>query len=219
MSIKIVAIIPAHNEEQTVANVIRVLKQSKEINEIIVVSDGSTDKTTEVSVQAGATVYSLKHQGGKGEALMYALKKTDADIIVFFDADLIGLNEESVSKLIKPVVSGEKVMNVGLRDRGRIGIAIARHMPLISGERALKREILEAIPDKYMNGFMIETALNYYCRSHGFSYGTIVLKGVTIRRKYQKVNLLTAMIQYVKMFIDVAKAMLIVRSARLFGKF
>ena len=110
-------------------------------------------------------------------------------------------------------------MNVGLRDRGRIGIAVARHMPLISGERALKREILEAIPDKYMNGFMIETALNYYCRSHGFSYGTVVLKGVTIRRKYQKVNLLTAMIQYVKMFIDVAKAMLIVRSARLFGKF
>lgn len=100
MSIKITAIIPAHNEEQTVSDVVGVLKQSKDINEIIVVSDGSTDKTAEVSKNAGATVYSLPNQGGKGEALMHALKKTDADIIVFFDADLIGLNNRSVSKLI-----------------------------------------------------------------------------------------------------------------------
>lgn len=216
---KVTAIVPAFNEEETIAEVVRILKSSPSIHEVMVVSDGSTDKTADLARAAGAHVHELFHNRGKGEAVRYGVSKTDADIIAFFDADLLGLTREHVSLLLFPVLTGERMMHVGLRDRGSRLTALTAHLPLISGERAMKREVFEGVPPTFLKGFMVESALNYFCRSRNYSYGSVKLSGLSIRRKYQKVGFPRAVLQYSRMFFQISKAMILVRAARLFGKF
>jgi glycosyltransferase involved in cell wall biosynthesis len=215
----VVAIVPAFNEEVTIANVIRPLVASELINEVFVISDGSTDATKELSLMAGAHVHELPRTGGKGEAMLYAVGHTDAEVLVFFDADLIGLTTEHVELLLLPVINGGRWMNVGIRDRGTFFTWLSHHLPLISGERAMRRSVFEGVHAEYMRGFMVETALNYYCRTHRLRYGVVELPGLTIRHKYEKVSWPRAVVQYVSMFWQVAQAILAVRLARLFGSF
>ncbi|MBI4714154.1 glycosyltransferase [Candidatus Uhrbacteria bacterium] len=216
---RVTAIIPAYNEEKTIGNVVRPLVSSQIIDEVFVISDGSTDKTKEFAEQAGAQVHELPKTGGKGEAMLHAVAHTDSPIIVFFDADLIGLTEEHIERLLLPVINGGIVMNVGIRDRGKFLSSLSRHLPLISGERAMLRRIFENVPPEFMRGFMVETSLNYYCRSHHLRYGSVEMPGLTFRRKYQKVIWPLAVVQYIRMFWQVGVAMLAVRLARMFGKF
>lgn len=216
---KLVAIVPAYNEEATIGSVVGVLKQSPYLSEVLVISDGSVDRTAHNAREAGARVHEIPRQGGKGEALLHALTHTDAPVVAFFDADLRGLTVEHVERLVLPVLNGSRVMNVGLRDRGVFVTALTRHLPLIAGERALRRNVIENVPAQFLRGFMVEAALNYYCRAHGFPYGAVKLQGLSMRRKYEKVGWLRAVLQYVRMFYQVAEAMVIVRIAHVRGKF
>ena len=210
----VTAIIPAYNEEKTIASVVRTACMCSLIRDVIVVSDGSIDRTAEVAREAGAVVYELKPNRGKSQAMLFGFQQTDADIILFLDADLIGFTTKHIEQLVQPVILDECGMNVGMRDRGRFFTAIAHLFPRISGERAIKREIIEAIPQKFMNGFAAEGAFNYYCKDLGFRCSTVDLLGLSIRRKYQKVGFSKAVVQYLRMFIQIIHAMLIVRFAK-----
>ena len=210
----VTAIIPAYNEEKTIASVVRTACASSFIRDVIVVSDGSVDRTAEFAREAGATVFDLQKNGGKGQAMLYGFQQTDAEIILFLDADLIGLSEKHLEQLLKPVIDGTYSMNVGMRDRGRFFTALAHRFPIISGERAMRREILELIPSKFMNGFMVEIAFNHFCEAMRYPFGTVDLTGLSIRRKYQKVGFLKAVVQYLRMFIQIVRAMITVRFAK-----
>ena len=216
---KIAAIIPAYNEAKTIGDVVRAAKESDLLDEVIVVSDGSKDKTAERAKKAGAKVFDLQPNRGKGGAMAYAVAQTKAEIILFLDADLKGLTPAHIKKLVMPVLRGEKVMNVGIRDRGSFFSWLPKHLPLIGGERAMDRFVFLKTPEKYRQGFMVEIALNYYCRSRHLPYGTVFLPGLGIRRKMQKVGILKGLLGYIKMSWQVTGAMIMVRIAKLRGKF
>jgi len=212
--LKVAAIVPAHNEERTVGGVVRVLRESGRFDEIVVMSDGSTDGTARAAREAGATlVHETPERRGKGRVMGHAVGLTGAPIICFFDADLIGLASSHVSALIEPVLSGRRAMNVGLRDRGRSLTWLASKLPLIGGERVMRREIITAVSDRFLRGFKVETALNYYCRVNGLPYGAVVLPGLGIVRKMQKVGFFRGLIGYIRMWAQVAWAMIEVRLA------
>lgn len=218
--VRVSAIIAAYNEESTVANVVRTFKSSPLIGEVIVVSDGSIDKTAERAREAGADiVHELSVKRGKGEAISHGVTHSDGEILFFADADLRGFSPEHIEKILQPVLKGKLQMSVGLRDRGIWQIKMTAHLPLISGERALRRTIFLNIPTKYLRGFMLEAALNYYCRSRRLPYGTVILPGLTIRRKMQKVGFWRGLGQYIKMGYQIVKAMIVVRAARAINKF
>lgn len=220
MTTKIAAIVPAYNEEKTIGGVVRALAVSKLFSEIVVISDGSTDTTADEARANGATlVHELPKRGGKGKAMQHGITHTDSPIIFFSDADLIGLNTDHLKAVIEPVLRGDCVMNVGLRDRGRLMMKISAHLPLIGGERALYRHVLEGIPDQYLRGFMVESALNYYCRINNLKYGTAPLYGLHIRHKYDKVGWVRGVGQYFKMAFQIVKAILTVRIAHWTGRF
>lgn len=82
---KVAAIVPALNEEKNIGRVLKVLIESKDLNEVIVVDDGSTDNTSGISREMGAKVIRLEKIGGSGKAnaMKEGIKNTDADIIVF----------------------------------------------------------------------------------------------------------------------------------------
>ncbi|MHA1250056.1 MAG: glycosyltransferase family 2 protein [Candidatus Helarchaeota archaeon] len=92
MSKKIIIIIPAFNEEKTIPEVIRKIQTLKNINnkEIIVIDDGSTDKTRLKAKELNAIVISNEKNLGLGKTFRIGLSealKRNADIIVNIDAD------------------------------------------------------------------------------------------------------------------------------------
>ncbi len=217
---RVAALIAAYNEEVTIENVVKTIVDSKLFDEVIVISDGSTDKTAEVARNAGATlVHELPIKGGKGAAILHGLTHTDAPILFLADADLWGLTKQHLEAILNPVLSGKRVMSVGVRDRGRLVTWITAHVPLIGGERAMMRHVIENINPKYLQGFMIESALNYHCRADGFPYGAVICHGLHIRRKIDKVGFWRSVPQYIAMESEIIKAMILVRLAHLRGEF
>lgn len=156
--LKVSVIIPAFNEEDTVANVVEVIKKVKYVNEIIVVDDGSTDRTKELAEKAGAKVISHPTNLGKGSAIKTGFKETDSDIIAFIDADIYNLTSKKVDSIIKPILEGktEITKTKFARESGRVTELTAKPLlnfffpeisfeqPL-SGQFAAKRDALKKI--------------------------------------------------------------------------
>jgi glycosyltransferase involved in cell wall biosynthesis len=111
---KIVACIPAYNEERTIAKTI--LQVQKFVDHVIVADDGSNDMTASIAEGLGATVIRNGH-GGKGSALRSAFalaQKLDAEIIVTLDAD--GQHDPTeIPILVKPIKEEKAEMTVGSR--------------------------------------------------------------------------------------------------------
>jgi glycosyltransferase involved in cell wall biosynthesis len=212
-----VAIVPAYNEAKTIRRVVERLCASLVFDEVIVVSDGSTDETARIAHHAGARVIELERNLGKGLAMQRGVGATKAPIIAFFDADVIGLRDYHIPKLVNPVLQGDVGMNVGLNDRGRFITRVMEYLPLISGQRALRRELFEQIPQEFLQGYMVESSLNYLTRAQGARIGTIPMRGVHLRTKVQKVGWRKGFGQYVRMIGQVVVGMFSVRMARAFG--
>ena len=104
---RVSVIIPAYNEENTVATVVKVIKEVPCVDEIIVVNDGSTDNTAQEAMDAGAIVINHEVNKGKGAALYTGYKYTDCDIIAFIDADIHNLTSKKVEAMIKPILTGK----------------------------------------------------------------------------------------------------------------
>ncbi len=112
----IVVIIPAFNEENAIANVIREIPEL--VNEVIVVSNNSTDKTEETAKKAGATVLT-ESKRGYGYACLKGLDylstlKTKPDIVVFLDGDYSDYPEE-LTKLVDPILNQNMDFVIGAR--------------------------------------------------------------------------------------------------------
>ena len=107
-------IIPALNEERTVAGVVAPLVQELVaaglVEEVLVVDGGSTDRTAACAAQAGATVLHLPctehapHLVGKGGALWWAQQQARGDLLVFLDADVAPSRSATVSALLTPLL-------------------------------------------------------------------------------------------------------------------
>jgi glycosyltransferase involved in cell wall biosynthesis len=212
---RVIAVVPALNETRTVAEVVRVLKGVKSIAEVIVVDDGSSDLTAAEAHGAGADrVVKLETNIGKGGALKRGVDAAEAEILFFCDADFIGLTPDHVERLIEPVKAGRLAMCTGLRDRGPFLTSIIRRLPLLSGERALRREIIDGVPERFLRGFRVELALNWFCRVNRLPYGPIPTLGVGQLRKMQKAGVTRGLIGYLTMSWQLADAFLTLRLAR-----
>ncbi|HLC65826.1 MAG TPA: glycosyltransferase family 2 protein [Candidatus Nanoarchaeia archaeon] len=122
---KIIVTIPAYNEERSIGKVISevngVMKSNKYNFSVLVVDDGSKDKTREVAQDAGAIVYSHPINYGLAETFKTEVRqcvKLGADIIVHFDADGQYLAED-IPKLVEEVKNGNDLV-LGSRFRGKI---------------------------------------------------------------------------------------------------
>lgn len=198
---RVTAIVPAYNEEDTLADVLLALRDTPLVDEVLVVSDGSTDHTVDIARRAGVRAIHLKENRGKGTALATGVAHTDSPVLIFVDADIQRLSEEMLDGLITPVVEGRLDMNIGIRHRGALLNAVHRHTgPLLSGIRCLRREIFAAAPDAYLQGYRIETTLNWTCERLGMRCGTRVLRHLKHRVKERKLGLLAGFAQRCHMF-------------------
>jgi hypothetical protein len=177
-AMRVAAIIPAMNEAATVGDVVDAAVRSSRIEEVIVVDNDSTDNTASVAAARGARVVRCA-QGGKGEAMRAGVAATDAACIVFLDADLLGLRPDHVDALAQPVVEGRSAMACGLFDRGRrLNPLFLRVLPVLTGERAVCREIFESLADEEVSGYKVEAALNSRCSDLGVPTVRFVCDGL-----------------------------------------
>ncbi|MDQ1378110.1 MAG: glucosyl-3-phosphoglycerate synthase, partial [Acidimicrobiaceae bacterium] len=150
--------LPARNEEATVGQVVKAIRtalmaQAPLVDELIVVDDGSTDRTATVARAAGAEVVAMSAidpggggggagclSGGKGQAMWKAVYVSNGDLVVFCDADIRQFAPHFVTGLLGPLLLRDDVMFVkGFYDRpldgrpaegGRVTELVAR--PLIA---------------------------------------------------------------------------------------
>ena len=120
---RVVAIIPAFNEEQRIAAAIASAKVC--VDDVVVIDDCSCDATVVSATGAGAIVLRHIMNRGQGAALQtgtdYALRALHADIIVHFDADG-QMRGEEIPIMIEPIVCGEADVVLGSRFLGKAPI-------------------------------------------------------------------------------------------------
>ena len=112
---KIIAGIPAYNEERFISEIVR--KTSRFVDEVIVVDDGSTDRTVQVAEAAGATV--IRHNVNRGagaatETCFKEARKRGADVLVTLDGDGQH-NPAEINDVAGPALSGEADLVIGSR--------------------------------------------------------------------------------------------------------
>jgi len=110
-------IIPVFNEERTIRSVLDKVCRQPFDKEIIVVNDGSTDRTTEIlraARTAGLVVLHNRRNMGKGAAVRLGIKHARGDIILIQDADL-EYNPDDYGRLVEPIVSGRAKVVYGAR--------------------------------------------------------------------------------------------------------
>jgi len=118
MSPLIKVIIPAFNEQDSIGHVIGDIPKS--VDEVIVVSNGSTDNTESVAAQAGATVLKGARKG-YGYACLKGLdhianSEPKPDIVVFLDGDYSDYPEQ-LTEIVQPIIDEDLDMVIGARDK------------------------------------------------------------------------------------------------------
>ena len=168
---KIVLIIPAYNEEDSIEKTINNIKKYN--FDYIIVNDGSMDNTLDICIKNNFKYISLVNNLGIGGAVQTGYKyayKNDYDIAIQFDAD--GQHDiEYVNDIIKPIIKGEAHMVIGSRfveeDKSkfkstrsrRIGINLISSLikrlsgvkiyDTTSGFRAVNKDIIKMFSDNY----------------------------------------------------------------------
>jgi polyisoprenyl-phosphate glycosyltransferase len=180
------AVVPARNEASTIAEVIDAVAASKYVREVIVVDDGSSDGTADVAVAAGAKVIHRDgRHGSKAHAMAAGVAATDADAILFVDADLLGETPAHFDAICLPLVESRCVMSIGTFDYGVLNPLVLR-LPPTTGERVMPRWVFEAIPPQKLDGYTIEMMINEVIAGGRLPTIARVMKGVTHRTKRDK---------------------------------
>ena len=115
---KVSVIIPTYNEEKTIEEILKRVYKEDLIHEVIVVDDGSIDKTREIltgmKIPKNLKIVFHKKNKGKGAAIRTGLKTVSGEIVIIQDADL-EYHPREYKKLIKPIVEGKSKVVYGTR--------------------------------------------------------------------------------------------------------
>lgn len=187
-------IIPAYNEANKIKDTLENIIDIKEINEIVVVDDGSSDNTVEIASNVKndkIKIFKLDKNRGKGYALNYGLKSAmkNADIIGFLDGDL-GSSSSEVQKLITPILNDEADVTIAkfppAKKKGGLGFVkgLAKESVLeitgieleatLSGQRIFKKEVLEKF-DEIPFGYGVEVGMTIDILKYGYKIKEVLV--------------------------------------------
>ncbi len=204
MSISV--LVPAYNEEKTIKQVIEAIKKCDIVDEIIVIDDGSKDNTAKIAEELGVHVERLPQNMGKGAALKRGLDVSKGDVIVFLDADLIGLKPEHVELLVEPVINGSAGMTVGIFKKGRKTTDLSQYLtPFLSGQRALRKDLLSNFDKIEFTKYGIEVALTKYAKSKNIKVEFVNLYDVTHLMKEEKRGFIRGLLDRLKMYYQLLR--------------
>jgi glycosyltransferase involved in cell wall biosynthesis len=188
---KLTCIICAYNEAPRIGGVLSVASVHPLLAEVIVVDDGSSDRTADIvrsfpSVQ----LMSLPERRGKSGAFAEGVRAARHDFIMHLDADLKDLTAENITALAEPVLSRGYGMSISVRKNS---LAIYRWLGLdfVSGERVMARQIVASrLSDiDELPPFGLEAYINARIIDERLGIAVVAFDNVLNTRKAAKIGL------------------------------
>jgi hypothetical protein len=157
----------------------------------------------------GVRALQLPQNLGKGGAMHVGACHTDAPLLVFLDADLIGLTPEHVDSLVEPVYRDDADMTLGVFRGGRRATDLAQKLfPFVSGQRAIRRELFLEVPNVQFARFGVETQITRWAVRQRWRVQYVPLIGVTHPMKEEKLGRLRGTVARLRMYADIARILL-----------
>ena len=201
-------VIPARNEERTIADVVKACFGAGASFgapfEVIVCSDGSFDTTAVLATQCGATVFIRdSKEGSKAEALSSAICRASFETIFAIDADCINLRPEVLLRMLVLASSGDVTMVTGTFDYGPLSWIVQRN-PWSTGQRILNGRVFEAVASR-AKGYNIELLINEFVGQTSGSTISMCMKSVTQRSRRQKLGWRKGVADTLRMWHDLSR--------------
>ncbi len=128
-------VIPALNEEEPIADVVRACLATGLPNEVIVVDNGSTDRTAERARESGARVVAAPRGYGRACAAGVRALSPACEIVVFLDGDGSDC-AELMPRIVQPIIDGAQDFVIGSRTRGEREPGSMNFQQVVSGRVA-----------------------------------------------------------------------------------
>lgn len=190
---RVVALIPAYNEEARIGATLQAVGEIGQVDEVVVIDDGSKDNTSTLAERYAATsdkvvtVLRLDKNQGKGAALNFGLAQVPGEVYLLLDADL-GETASLAEALLGPILAREAEMTIARfaeeqsLSKRKMGFGLVRRLAVfgvqlltgkqvsspLSGQRAVRAEVLAKL-GKFAPGFGVEVGLTVGALHHGFN--------------------------------------------------
>lgn len=200
-------IIPVFNEERTISSVVEIVRSWGKASEIVVVNDGSIDKTEKALAQfsKSITILSRKQNKGKGFSMAEGVRASGGELIMFLDGDIVGLTHKDLDTMVRPIVTKKADMVIGVARFWHMG-SFEPYNDL-SGERViLRKNVVKYLRGMKDVGYGIELFLNDIHKNKRVV--SVRLPHVFIIGKMEKQSMPDAARMYVKEARDLVAALI-----------
>lgn len=211
--IKITAIVCSYNEERTVSEVVQILIEMSIIDELIVVDDGSTDRTKILlrKFQHNPKFHLIINQSnmGKGYAMAEGIENANNELLLFVDADLKNFSFKHIKDIIHPIMYKGIDMVIGHPTDTLLGHQY-NPFKLFSGQRVLyKKDIYPLLEKMRVSRFGVETLINLHFKANRKTIILIPLVNLNHPIKTQKYSLYKATLEFLKEILQISQTILV----------
>ncbi|MCD6452625.1 MAG: glycosyltransferase family 2 protein [Acidobacteria bacterium] len=227
---RVSVVIPAYNEEGIIGEVISEVKKLSFVSEILVVDDGSNDKTAEIAERKGARVIRHPYNKGNGAAVKTGIRNATGEIVVLMDGDGQH-NPRDIEKLVSELADYDLVVGTrgkdyasplsrkwGNRILARLASMLTgvRIPDLTSGFRAAERKHLLEFVHLFPNGFSYPTTCTLAFLKAGYSVKFEPVNQFKRKGGRSKINLISDGIRF---FLLILKTITLFHPLKIFIPF
>jgi len=203
-------IIAAYNEQAFIETTVASILDSGFPCEVIVVDDGSTDRTPEILQKFTGRIEIITHptNKGKGAAMASGLREAQGEIVVFCDAHLLGLKQHHLLSLVLPLIYGSAKAVLGVNLPEGISFSLVNAVPflILTGQRAYFRADLLPLADEMEDlGYGVETFL--FTKFPRDKTALVVLPGLVHLTKQKTSSLTAAAVGYLRESLEILETL------------
>jgi hypothetical protein len=206
----VTCIIPFYNEDKlNLRKTIRLVSGIKQIENIILVDDGSKSKETfdflknTFSAKKNIKILRLAKNHGKSFAIKFGLSVSFSDNIILLDADLINLDRYEISSALNKFKLFDLDMLILSRVNSLPLVKLIRANTLLSGERIIKKNHLKKILNSDVEGYQLETATNQYFINNNLQNTCYWSPSSAVNNyKFRKINFFKGIFKDFKMYVN-----------------